>query len=548
MGVRVGRSYKQHGVRDVYDVVVIGSGIGGLSCAALLAKHGHKRVLVLERHYTAGGYTHVFHRPGYEWDVGVHYIGQMQPKSILRRAFDEITDGALLWADMGDVYDTIVIGEDRYEFVAGREAWRQRMHDYFPEERAGIDAYIERVRAAARSSMTYFGEKILPGALSAVIGGAMRYSALRHMKRTTMDVLSELTQNKRLIAVLCGQYGDYGLPPSSSSFFMHATVANHYFGGGAYPVGGSSRIAASILPLIEREGGAVLTSAEVSQVIVEGRRAVGVRLADGVEVRAHTVISDAGVANTFGRLLPGELSEWQTIRRQLDQVRPSVAHASLYLGFKDSTADLGLGKSNIWRYPHEDHDRAVAEFTADIHKPLPVAYLSFPSAKDPDFDRRHPGHSTVEVVTLAPYEWFQAFEDRPWKSRGQDYDAVKQRLTEKLLAALYAEHPHLEAALDHVELSTPLSTRRFTDFAHGEIYGLAHSPDRFEQKWLRPRTPIGNLYLTGADIVSAGVGGALFGGVLTASAILRRNLIGKIAKRRVAEDPPELGNVRWAAR
>ena len=116
----VGSSYQQNSVAEQWDAIVIGSGIGGLAAAALLAKHGGKRVLVLERHYVAGGFTHAFHRPGYEWDVGVHYIGQVQdPASPLRPIFDHLTGGRLKWSPMPEVYDRIRIGEREYEFVAG---------------------------------------------------------------------------------------------------------------------------------------------------------------------------------------------------------------------------------------------------------------------------------------------------------------------------------------------------------------------------------------------------------------------------------------------
>jgi len=95
----VGSSYKQTALREDWDAIVIGSGMGGLATAALLARYGRKRVLVLERHYVAGGFTHAFHRLGYEWDVGVHYIGQVQtPGSPLRAAFDNLSDGRELRA------------------------------------------------------------------------------------------------------------------------------------------------------------------------------------------------------------------------------------------------------------------------------------------------------------------------------------------------------------------------------------------------------------------------------------------------------------------
>src|ERR1017187_627172 len=103
-------SYQQSNVEDTFDAIVIGSGMGGLTAASLLARHAGKRVLVLERHYTAGGFTHVFRRPGYQWDVGVHYIGQVNdPVSPVRATFDHLTDGRLQWHAMPDVYDRVIL-------------------------------------------------------------------------------------------------------------------------------------------------------------------------------------------------------------------------------------------------------------------------------------------------------------------------------------------------------------------------------------------------------------------------------------------------------
>ena len=145
--MRIGTSYKQHrDLAEQWDAIVIGSGIGGLSVAAIMAKLAGKRVLVLERHYTAGGFTHTFRRPGYEWDVGVHYIGEVStPGKGMRRAFDFITDGQLDWADLGDVYDRFIIDDRAYDFVKGRERWRETMHGYFPNESRAIDLYLEKV-------------------------------------------------------------------------------------------------------------------------------------------------------------------------------------------------------------------------------------------------------------------------------------------------------------------------------------------------------------------------------------------------------------------
>jgi all-trans-retinol 13,14-reductase len=534
--MKLGRSYKQHGIPDPgpggWDAIVIGSGIGGLSCAAMLARHAHQRVLVLERHYTAGGFTHVFHRPGYEWDVGVHYVGEVQrPGSFLRRVFDHLSDGVLAWEDLGEVYDQIIIGNDVYDFVRGREGFRAAMKDYFPAQRDAIDRYLEQVRAAVRASRRFFFEKALPPTLARLVGGYLRGPAEPFARATVGDVLTQLTPDARLRGVLAAQWGDYGLPPGQASFFMHALLVGHYMSGGAYPVGGSSQIAATILPGIERAGGAVITSADVARVVIERGRAVGVRLVDGEEIRARRVISDAGRAVTFGRLLTPEEATTAGQPPTLFGIAPSGSHLALYVGLKKTAADLDLRRPNQWVYPDHDHDLNVARYMADPDAPLPVAYLSFPSAKDPDFERRHPGRATIDVISFAPWQWFKHWDGSPWKKRGADYESFKAQLAERLMAALLSRCPQIEGHVDHAELSTPVSTKHFAGHPEGELYGLSHSPARFAARQLRVHTGVKGLYLTGADVCTAGVGGALMGGLLTATTVSKRNLIGELLKQ-----------------
>jgi all-trans-retinol 13,14-reductase len=128
------QSYKREKPSGKFDALIIGSGMSGMALAAILAKEG-KRCLILERHYTPGGFTHVFKRRDYEWDVGIHYIGEVhRPKSMLRKIFDHISDKQLAWADMGDVYDRIVFGDRSYDFVKGVEPFREKMKNYFHSE------------------------------------------------------------------------------------------------------------------------------------------------------------------------------------------------------------------------------------------------------------------------------------------------------------------------------------------------------------------------------------------------------------------------------
>jgi all-trans-retinol 13,14-reductase len=529
--VAIGSPYKQVKPAERWDAIVIGSGIGGLTAAVLLAVHGGKRVLVLERHYEAGGFTHTFHRPGYEWDVGLHYIGQVQDeRSPVRRAFDHVTAGKVQWHAMPDTYDRFIIEGRTFDLVAGVDRFREGIKKCFPRDTIAIDRYIAAVRSCNRLSGLYYAEKAIPAVAAALAGRLTRAPYLRWAKRTTRQVLESLTSNRELIGVLTAQWGDYGLPPAQSSFAVHATIAEHYFAGGSYPAGGAGAIAAAMVPYIEQNGGSVLTGAEVAGVRLEGTNATGVRMTDGDEFRAPIVISDAGAANTVERLLPADLRELDSWRGQLRRLHPSTAHLSLYVGLSQSDAALGLQGTNLWIHPTFDHDASVERFARDMDAPFPGVYISFPSAKDPDFQRRHPGKSTVDVITMVPYDAFAGWGETRWKRRGDEYDELKQRLSTRLRTELERQVPQVVGNIAHTELSTPVTTRHFTNYGHGEIYGLASTPERFGMRGLGARTPIRGLYLTGQDVSSLGVVGALYGGVISASVALGKNLLSAVSK------------------
>ncbi|MCB0033015.1 MAG: NAD(P)/FAD-dependent oxidoreductase, partial [Anaerolineales bacterium] len=461
---------------------------------------------------------HVFKRNGYEWDVGIHYIGGVNHhKTLMYALFHYISGGQMQWEDMGEVYDKVRFGDELFEFRKGPKNFLKQLQEYFPDpaDQRAIEQYLELVQEANAASTNYFAEKALPPLVAKVAGGQMRKGFLRFAEQTTLEVLEELTTNRKLIAVLTAQFGDYGLPPGQSSFAMHAMVVNHYLHGAAFPAGGSSTIAETISEVIAAAGGLILTNAEVSELIVENKRAAGVKMADGQTLRAPLIISGVGVRNSYLHLMP---EPWRTeydLAHQAQQVQPSAAHMCLYLGFKETAAELGLQKANYWIYPdgQYDHDLNVERFVEDATAEFPVVYISFPSAKDPHWEERYPGRATVDIITLAPYDWFEKWEGTSWKRRGADYEAFKEGLKERLLEVLYRYEPQLRGKVDHAELSTPLSTKDFVNYQHGEIYGINHDPGRFGQTFLRPQTPLKNFYLTGQDIVTAGIGGALMSGV-----------------------------------
>ena len=187
--MRQGTPLHRANLGEPYDVIIIGSGIGGLCCASLLSKAG-KRVLVLEQHYSAGGMTHSYQRKGYEWDVGVHYIGDVQCKpSVMRRIFDEISEDRIGWAPMNKVYDRIFLGDDSYDLVTGKKELIAKLKEYFPQDRHAIDRYFHLIKQSSKASSTFFIEKTLPRWISKIMGPLLRK---KYLKNCTPPILQNL--------------------------------------------------------------------------------------------------------------------------------------------------------------------------------------------------------------------------------------------------------------------------------------------------------------------------------------------------------------------
>ncbi len=526
------QSFKREDQSKKFDVIVIGSGTGGLSVASLLAQEG-KKVLVLEQHFMIGGYTHAFQRKGYMWDVGLHYVGQVHiPGTLLNKVFRYISQENLNWEPLDDVYDRVLFGDKEYEFPRGRLNLKNKLKEYFPAEKdiRSIDAYFDLLDQVQKVGMAYYIEKVIPPFLAKIFGAFLRRGVLKFSDQTTLSAIQKITNNEKLIGVLTAQYGDYGLQPSESSFYMHAVLANHYMDGAGYPIGGAPRFAQTIVPVIEESGGAVLSQAKVKQIIVKNNKALGVTMEDGNEIFASTIISDAGVVNTFSSLLPKEVINQHGLEKKLKEISPSLAHMGLYVGIQESGNNLHLPKCNYWIFPDEYNHALNQQSYTNLDSSLPVAFASFPSIKDPESEINHPGRTTAEVIILVPFAWFQKWSNAERHGRGDDYKQMKEKIAKQMLEQLYRVAPQLKGKVDYYEVSSPLSSRYYVGHPKGEIYGVAHTPKRFRQKFLKSYTPVKNLFLTGQDAMIASISGGVMGGVLCASAILKKNMLWKIKR------------------
>lgn len=496
-----------------FDAIVIGSGIGGLTAAAALAKHG-RRVLVLEQHSQLGGLTQTFRRGDYKFAPGVHYIGGLGegpgPGGQFGRMLRRVAGKELRFAPIGSPYDIVRLPDFEFPVEAPLEAYRARLETSFPHEGIAIDAYFAACAEAERASLALFRARSLPAPFAAVARWLSARRVSRALLASTADAVCCIG-DPRLAAVLSSRWGDYGVPPERAPFLVHALVTGSYYAGAYYPVGGPAQFARAFAEAIRAAGGELRTESPVSAIRLESGRVAGVRLASGEPISSATVVSDMGAHNTLAAL-PGDVAPaW---RESLARFQPGLSYVTLYVGFHGDVRAGGATAANVWVYESDDVGR-VWERPAD--EDAPSIFVSFPSLKDTAHDS--PLRHTAEVVAICPWEAFAAWSGSSPGRRPEEYEATKAWIAERLLAQFRRHFPRLSPLIDFHELSTPLSQASYVGAERGAMYGIEMSAARLRSDALRVRTPVAGLYLAGQDAASMGIQGAFMGGYMAAASL-----------------------------
>ncbi|MBI4509256.1 MAG: NAD(P)/FAD-dependent oxidoreductase [Deltaproteobacteria bacterium] len=509
--------------KERFDVVVIGAGMGGLTAAALLGRHG-KSVLVIDRHYVAGGNATVFKRPGYEFDVGLHYIGDCGPGGIIPAILHAAGTAEVRMAPLDpDGFDTLIFPDFRFRVPAGWEAYRARLLEYFPSDRRGIDRYMAVLRQVQLLERLVRKPWMFPW----IVPRASL--ALRSVNCTLGEFLDTCTRNPQLRAVLAAENGDYGQPPSRVSLVLHAGLMNHFFRQGAfYPEGGGQILSDRLANAIESHGGKILLNTHAVQVLVRDGRAIGVELENKHVgrriVHASTVVSNADIKQTLLELIePSHVSHSTRKKTRAYEMSPGLG--IVYLGLTRDLRAEGLPNTNFFVSPGYDYEAAYAATRAGRFCHDPAVFLTSSSIKDPHNPKYAPdGITNLQVMSLAPSApaaWGVSEEDFASGSyrKKESYRRHKEEYAETLLVQAERAIGGLRSQVAFQEVATPLTHRRYTWSTGGTSYGIALTPEQFLHRRPGPRTEIQGLILCGASTRTGhGIVGSMLSGVMAARA------------------------------
>lgn len=470
--------------------LIIGSGLGGLSCGALLARHGFA-VTVLEQGAQAGGCLQSFVRAGAKFETGMHFVGSADPGQAFRRLLYgfELDELPLERLDPA-AYDVITLGRDEFPWANGAEAFVESLASSFPAERDGLHRYMQLVENIAAASPLR----------AATASDAALQAMMDYRLRSVDEVVDTLVRDPLLRRVLVGNAPLYAGRFGHTPFTSHAFITDFYNRSAFRIVGGSEQMAERLVHSIENRGGRVETRCRVVKIAHDGVRATGVYTADGQFFPADCVIAAVHPRRVLEMLEEGAPFR-PAYRRRIAALPQTVGCFTVYLDFLPEK--VPYLRSNHYVYPAGNPWHCDEYTAAD----WPRGYLYMHLC--PTAGAKYA--TTAEIIGYMRYEEVEKWSETRVGRRGEAYEAMKRAKAEQLLAAVEAKFPGTRAAVRRFYTSTPLTYRDYTGTARGSLYGVEQDVALAGANRVQHRTKLPNLFLAGQNINAHGALGTLVG-------------------------------------
>ncbi len=488
-----------------YDVVVIGSGIGGLVCANILAKEGYS-VCVLEKNKQVGGSLQTFSRDKVIFDSGVHYVGGLDEGQNLNKIFRYlgILDKLKLQRMDMDGFDHILIGDDPvvYKQAQGYENFIQQLVAHFPEEENAIRAYCDKMKEVCRKFPLYnlrtkglYEEKIEVLGINA------------------MDFIKSVTANEKLQAVLMGNNALYVGVAEETPFYVHALVVNSYIESAWKCIDGGSQIAKILTRSLREKGGEVIRHCDVKALQVENGQVVSAETRDGRLFRGKMYVSNVHPAKTMDMLQTDVIRK--AYRKRLQSLDNTASSFLVHVVFKKNS--FPYVKHNYY-YHKAGEIWNMSDYTED-NWPLGYAIFMPPSSRSPEYAEAMTVFAYMRYAEVAPWQHTHNTVSEE-EDRGESYAAFKKYKAEILLEEVEKRFPGIRSCIHSYTASTPLTYRDYIGNYDGSLYGIAKDSRDPLKTFISPRTKVENLYLTGQNINLHGVLGCTISALLTCITIL----------------------------
>ena len=479
-----------------YDIVIIGSGLGGLICGYILSKNGYK-VGIFEKHFQIGGCLQTFERKGITFDTGMHYVGSMEPGQLLYSIFNYLgllSDVKLHKLDT-DGFEHISLNGKEYRFAMGYENFVDTLAQSFPNERKILEQYASDLQKYKTSSPIFNPEKL----------AAIQFFTHDAVKTGIGDYLDTLTSNSELKNVLSATNMLYAGKRDKTPLYIHALINDFYIQSAWRIVGGANVIADSLCKSIKSFGGEVFTQAEVKSIVCNASQATSIILANGETIEANYFISDAHPEVTLNMLDTPLIK--RVYRERIVNLENTLSNFTLYIVFKPET--VPYANYNFYKF----NTNSVWDSTEYIQKDWPRNYIFMHQVPQKNKAFAESG----VLISYMRFDEVEKWSDTFIEKRGEDYKLFKEAKKEVLLRQLEIDFPGIRKNIKEVYTSSPLTLRDYTGTKDGSMYGVLKDKNHLEQTFISHHTKVPNLFFTGQNINSHGILGVAVGALITSS-------------------------------